>query len=71
MERAGYITEYDKVVGTHLAAILTGGDFLGTRKVSRQHLLDLEREAFLTLCGQPKTQERMEHMLRQGKPLRN
>ena len=71
MERAGYITEYDKVVGTHLAVVLTGGAFLGTRKVSRQHLLDLEREAFLALCGQPKTQERMEHMLRQSKPLRN
>jgi 3-hydroxyacyl-CoA dehydrogenase len=39
--------------------------------VSEQHLRDLEREAFLTLCGQQKTQERMEHMLREGKPLRN
>ena len=71
MERAGYITEYEKVVGTQLAAVLTGGAFLGVRKVSEQYLLDLEREAFLSLCGQPKTQERMEYMLREGKPLRN
>jgi 3-hydroxyacyl-CoA dehydrogenase len=71
MERAGYITEYDKVVGAHLAGVLTGGALLGVRKVSEQYLLDLEREAFLSLCGQPKTQERMEHMLREGKPLRN
>jgi 3-hydroxyacyl-CoA dehydrogenase len=71
MERGGYITEYDKVVGTHLARILTGGAFLGVRRVSEQHLLDLEREAFLSLCGQAKTQERMEYMLKNGKPLRN
>jgi 3-hydroxyacyl-CoA dehydrogenase len=71
MERAGYISAYDKEVGTQLAVVLTGGAFLGTRKVSEQHLRDLEREAFLTLCGQQKTQERMEHMLREGKPLRN
>lgn len=71
MERAGYITEYDKVVGAKLAAILTGGDLIGVSRVSEQYLLDLEREAFLSLCGQPKTQERIEHMLREGKPLRN
>lgn len=71
MERAGYISEYDKVIGTHLARVLTGGSFLGIGKVSEQHLLDLEREAFLSLCGQTKTQQRMEHMLREGRPLRN
>jgi 3-hydroxyacyl-CoA dehydrogenase len=71
MERAGHISEYDKVIGTHLARVLTGGSFLGVGKVDEQHLLDLEREAFLSLCGQAKTQERMEYMLREGKPLRN
>jgi len=71
MERARYITEYDKAVGTKLAEVLTGGAFLGVHRVSEQHLLDLEREAFLSLCGQQKTQERMEYMLKEGKPLRN
>ena len=71
MERGGYISEYDKIIGTHLARVLTGGSFLSVSKVSEQHLLDLEREAFLSLCGQSKTQQRMEHMLTQGKPLRN
>ncbi len=71
MNRAGYISEYDKEVGTRLAEVLTGGCHLGIHIVSEQALLDLEREAFLSLCGQPKTQERMEYMLRNGKPLRN
>ncbi len=71
MERAGYISEYDKVIGTHLAKVLTGGSFLGVGKTSEQRLLDLECEAFLSLCGQAKTQERIEHMLKEGKPLRN
>ncbi len=71
MERGGYISEYDKVVGTHLARVLTGGSHIGMSRVSEQHLLDLEREAFLSLCGQTKTHERMEHMLKEGKPLRN
>jgi len=71
MERAGYISEYDKVIGTHLARVMTGGSFLGIGKISEQQLLDLEREAFLSLCGQAKSQQRMEHMLKEGKPLRN
>jgi 3-hydroxyacyl-CoA dehydrogenase len=50
---------------------LSGGRLTGEQKVSEQYLLDLEREAFLSLCGQPKTQERMQHMLKTGKPLRN
>jgi 3-hydroxyacyl-CoA dehydrogenase len=50
---------------------LSGGLLTGEQKVSEQYLLDLEREAFLSLCGQPKTQERMQHMLKTGKPLRN
>jgi 3-hydroxyacyl-CoA dehydrogenase len=67
----GFISEYDMVVGEKLAHILSGGRLTGTQKVSEQYLLDLEREAFLSLCGQPKTQERMQHMLKTGKPLRN
>ena len=66
----GYISEYDMVVGEKLALVLSGGRGLG-RTVSEQDLLDLEREAFLSLCGQAKTQERMEYMLKIGKPLRN
>jgi 3-hydroxyacyl-CoA dehydrogenase len=71
MQRAGYISEYDKVVGTQLAKVLTGGSFPGVEKVHEQHLLDLEREAFLSLCGRPETHQRIEHMLKTGKPLRN
>jgi len=67
----GYLTEYDTVVGEKLAYVLSGGRAAGPRMVSEQFLLDLEREAFLSLCGQPRTQERLEHMLKTGKPLRN
>ncbi len=68
---AGYITEYDTVIGETLAYILSGGKLTGPQKVSEQYLLDLEREAFLSLCGNPQTQERMQYMLKNGKPLRN
>jgi 3-hydroxyacyl-CoA dehydrogenase len=68
---ANYITEYDTVVGDRLAYVLSGGRLTGRQAVSEQYLLDLEREAFLSLCGQPKTQQRMQHMLKTGKPLRN
>ena len=54
-----------------LANILSGGRLTGEQTVSEQYLLDLEREAFLSLCGNPKTQERMQFMLKTGKPLRN
>ena len=69
--QGGYITEYDTVVGEKLAYVLSGGRLTGEQTVSEQYLLDLEREAFLSLCGQPETQERMQHMLKTGKPLRN
>jgi 3-hydroxyacyl-CoA dehydrogenase len=69
--QGGYISEYDAVIGGKLAHILTGGKLSGEQQVSEQYLLDLEREAFLSLCGQRKTQERMQHMLKTGKPLRN
>jgi 3-hydroxyacyl-CoA dehydrogenase len=68
--RGGQISEHDALVATKLAGILCGGD--GPAGVtSEQHLLDLEREAFLSLLGTRKTQERIQHMLKEGKPLRN
>jgi 3-hydroxyacyl-CoA dehydrogenase len=67
----GFITEYDVVIVERLAHVLSGGRLTGTQKVSEQYLLDLEREAFLSLCGNAKTQERMQHMLKSGKALRN
>lgn len=72
MRRAEYISDYDVVVGTHLAKILSGGgEFTSPQRVSEQYLLDLEREAFVSLSGQKKTVERMQYMLKKGKPLRN
>ncbi len=71
MQVAGHITEHDAKIGRHLARILCGGDVPAGTWVGEQELLDLEREAFLSLCGEPKTQERIQHMLTTGKPLRN
>ena len=69
--RGNYISDYDVVVGEKLAYILAGGRLTGQQTVSEQYLLDLEREAFLSLCGNSKTQERMGYMLKTGKALRN
>jgi 3-hydroxyacyl-CoA dehydrogenase len=69
--RGGFISDYDKVVGTKLARVMAGGDLPRAALVSEQHLLDLEREAFLSLLGERKTLERMQHMLKTGKALRN
>jgi 3-hydroxyacyl-CoA dehydrogenase len=71
MVRAGYISDHDAEIGAQLARILTGGDLNHQTRVSEQYLLDLEREAFLSLIGKRKTQERIAHMLKTGKPLRN
>jgi 3-hydroxyacyl-CoA dehydrogenase len=71
MKRGGFISDYDAVIGERLARILTGGDLNHPTRVSEQYLLDLEREAFLSLSGERKTQERIGHMLKTGKPLRN
>jgi 3-hydroxyacyl-CoA dehydrogenase len=71
MHRGGYISDYDVVVAEKLANVLSGGRLTGEQMVSEQYLLDLEREAFLSLCGNPKTQERIQFMLKTGKPLRN
>jgi 3-hydroxyacyl-CoA dehydrogenase len=71
MHEQGYITEHDVTVATKVGYVLCGGNVLEYTKVSEQYLLDLEREAFLSLCGHPKTQARMQHTLTTGKPLRN
>jgi 3-hydroxyacyl-CoA dehydrogenase len=71
MKEGGYISDHDEVVSLKLAGILTGGHLSSPQKVSEDYLLDLEREAFLSLCGMRKTQERIKHMLEKGKPLRN
>jgi len=71
MHEQGYITEHDVTVATKVGYVLCGGNVLENTKVSEQYLLDLEREAFLSLCGDPKTQARMQHTLTTGKPLRN
>jgi 3-hydroxyacyl-CoA dehydrogenase len=71
MKQGGYISDYDVIVAEKLAHVISGGRLTGEQTVSEQYLLDLEREAFLSLCGNIKTQERMQFMLKTGKPLRN
>lgn len=71
MREGGYISEHDQKIGTYLAQILTGGNLTPGSTMTEQHVLDLEREAFLRLCGERKTLERIQHMLAKGKPLRN
>jgi 3-hydroxyacyl-CoA dehydrogenase len=69
--RAGRISDHDALIGRTLATILAGGSLPHQTTVCEQYLLDLEREAFLTLCGERKTLERIQHTLKTGKPLRN
>jgi 3-hydroxyacyl-CoA dehydrogenase len=69
--RAGRISEHDAVVGRKLATVMAGGPLPHASTVSEQELLDLEREAFLSLAGEQKTLERIQHTLKTGKPLRN
>jgi len=71
MQVNNQISEYDRHIGQRLAHVITGGDVSAFTPVSEQHLLDLEREAFLSLCGEEKTQDRIAAMLETGKPLRN
>ncbi|HEX2665802.1 MAG TPA: 3-hydroxyacyl-CoA dehydrogenase NAD-binding domain-containing protein [Candidatus Acidoferrum sp.] len=71
MVRGGFASEYDAHVGRKLANILAGGPLTAPQLVSEQYVLDLEREAFVSLCGEKKTQERIAHTLKTGKPLRN
>jgi 3-hydroxyacyl-CoA dehydrogenase len=66
-----YASEHDIKIAKKVAYVLCGGDLTGPQKVSEQYLLDVEREAFLSLCGEQKTLERIQYMLEKGKPLRN
>lgn len=71
MTSGHYISEHDELISRKLAYVMAGGDLSEPTEVSEQYLLDLEREAFLSLCGERKTLERIQHMLKTGKPLRN
>ncbi|MCB4808825.1 enoyl-CoA hydratase/isomerase family protein [Tamlana sp. 62-3] len=71
MEASNYISEHDQKIANKLAYVMAGGDLSEPTQVSEQYLLDLEREAFLSLCTERKTLERIQHMLKTGKPLRN
>ena len=66
-----YISEYDAHVGNKIAYVLCGGDLTSPTWVDEQYILDLEREAFVSLCGEEKTRERITHFLNTGKVLRN
>jgi 3-hydroxyacyl-CoA dehydrogenase len=71
MQQGDYISEYDLQVSTKVAYIVCGGNLSAPQWVDEQYFLDLEREAFVSLCGESKTIERIKHMLATGKPLRN
>ena len=67
----GKSTLFNRLIGKKLARVMSGGDMNHKAFVSERYLLDLEREAFISLCGERKTQERIAAMLKTGKPLRN
>ena len=69
--RGGRISDHDALIARKLARIMTGGDLPHPTTVGEQYLLNLEREAFLSLCGETQTQERIRHTLKTGKTLRN
>jgi 3-hydroxyacyl-CoA dehydrogenase len=71
MRTANYATEHDSLVAKKLAFVMCGGDLSEQSLVTEQYLLDLEREAFLSLCGEKKTLERIQSVLKTGKPVRN
>ena len=71
MWKANYATDHDVTVAKKLAYVMCGGDLSEASLVSEQYLLDLEREAFLSLCGERKTLERIQSVLKSGKPVRN
>lgn len=70
-EEGKYISEHDRLIGEKVAYVLSGGNISQPQWVDEQYILDLEREEFMSLCGEKKTQERMWHFLQTGKPLRN
>jgi 3-hydroxyacyl-CoA dehydrogenase len=69
--KAGRISDHDRLIGRKLSTIMAGGALPHATTVSEQHLLDLEREAFLSLLAEPRTRERIQYTLKTGKPLRN
>lgn len=71
LKLAGYASEHDIKIAHKIAYVLCGGDLSYPQNVTEQYLLDIEREAFLSLCGETKTLQRIQHMLEKGKPLRN
>jgi 3-hydroxyacyl-CoA dehydrogenase len=71
MKAGKYISEYDQKIANKIAYVISGGDLSKATFVNEQYLLDLEREAFLSLCSERKTLERIQHILKTGKPLRN
>ena len=71
MRAGNYISEHDQKIADKLAYVIAGGDLSGPGRVNEDYLIELEREAFLSLLGERKTLERIQHMLKTGKPLRN
>ncbi|WP_085812756.1 3-hydroxyacyl-CoA dehydrogenase/enoyl-CoA hydratase family protein [Geoanaerobacter pelophilus] len=71
LERGGFISSYDSYLASGIADVITGGDVPGGTLITEEYLLELEREMFLKFCGQKKTLERIQHMLKKGRPLRN
>ena len=71
LEQGGFISSYDHYLASGIAEVITGGDVPGGTLISEEYLLELEREMFLRFCGQKKTLERIQHMLKKGRPLRN
>lgn len=71
MLKGGYISQYDFHLGSKLAYILCGGNFGNPQNITEQYLLDLEKEGFMSLCGEQKSLERIKYMLQRGKPLKN
>ncbi len=71
MRQGEFISDHDQLIGTKIAEVLCGGAVTSGSLVSEQYILDLEREGFKSLCGERKTQERIQHTLKTGKPLRN
>ena len=71
MLAGNFISEHDKKIADKLANVMVGGPLSEPTQVSEQYLLNLERETFLSLCGERKTLERIQYMLQKGKPLRN
>ena len=71
MKAGKYISEHDQKIANKIAYVISGGDLSKATFVNEQYLLDLEREAFLSLCSERKTLERIQHILKTGKPLRN